>query len=278
MTEIDEASTAQPEVLRLWWQSFVDEQASGDYLRLLQQRLTRRAQSVMPPGRRIEVHVAGMSPPARDWGRVSELRGGVVAVRNAITAADQGYDVFVIGHFQEPCLAEARSAVDIPVIGLGESTLLWASHLGWGFGLISVDTVFEAIHREQVQRLGFAERLIGVRALDATLDEFRQAFADEPGAYSLLKDRCHTAAAALVDEGADVVISAGGLYGTLSLDDTEESLAGVPLVNCVAVGLDWALMTERLYRSTGLRPNRRSTYPRGSGLAQQDLLGIFAEN
>ena len=264
-------------VIRLCWQSFVDEQSSGDYLALLQSRLQVRAQAAVSGGCRIEVTVRGMSPPARDWGRVSELRGGVVAVRNAMQAAQEGYDVFVIGHFQEPCLAEARAAVDIPVVGLGESTMLWAAQLGRRFGLISVDDVFEVIHLEQAERLGRGDRLVGVRALNASLEEFRQAFADEPGAYQLLKERFQAAAAELVDQGADVVISAGGLYGTLSLNDQDVMLDGTPLVNCVAVGVDWAVMTERLQRTTGLRPNRRTAYRLATAQALQDFRQVIAD-
>ena len=271
------ASDRQPRTIRLRWQSFVDEQSSGDYLALLQSRLQARAEAAVAAGCRIEVSVRGMSPPARDWGRVSELRGGVVAVRNAMQAAEEGCDVFVIGHFQEPCLAEARAAVDIPVIGLGESTLLWAAQLGRRFGLISVDDVFEVIHLEQAERLGMVDRLVGVRALNATLTEFQQAFADEPGAYQLLKDRFQFAAAELVTRGADVVISAGGLYGTLSLNDRDAMLDGTPLVNCVAVGLDWAVMTEHLQRSTGLRPSRKAAYRLATDQARLDFRQVLAD-
>lgn len=267
----------QPRLIRLRWQSFVDEQSSGEYLALLQSRLQARAQACVAAGCRIEVSVRGMSPPARDWGRVSELRGGVVAVRNAMQAAADGCDVFVIGHFQEPCLAEARAAVDIPVVGLGEATMLWAAQLGRRFGLISVDDVFEVIHLEQAERLNMGDRLVGVRALNATLEEFRRAFADEPGAYQLLKDRFAQAAAELVDQGADVVISAGGLHGTLSLGDPDVMLDGTPLVNCVAVGLDWAVMTERLQFTTGLRPSRRAAYRLATAQARDDFRQVLAD-
>ncbi|MFM7144810.1 MAG: aspartate/glutamate racemase family protein [Actinomycetales bacterium] len=265
-------------LIRLCWQSFVDEQSSGDYLALLQSRVQARANAAAAAGCRVEVTVRGMSPPARDWGRVSELRGGVVAVRNAMQAAEDGYDLFVIGHFQEPCLAEARAAVDIPVVGLGESTMLWSAHLGRRFGLVSVDDVFEVIHLEQAERLGMTDRLVGVRALNATLDEFRRAFAGEPGAYQVLKDRFQVAAAELVEQGADVVISAGGLFGTLSLDDQDVMLDGTPLVNCVAVGVDWAVMTERLQRSSGLRPNRRGAYRLANEQARQDYRQVLADS
>src|SRR5207249_11419745 len=44
-------------------------------------------------------------------------------IRNAIEAERQGYDAIAITHFQDAGLAEAKSVVDIPVLGLGETTL-----------------------------------------------------------------------------------------------------------------------------------------------------------
>ena len=43
-------------------------------------------------------------------------------IENAIKAEREGYDAFVIGHFQDAGLYEARSAVGIPVVALGEAS------------------------------------------------------------------------------------------------------------------------------------------------------------
>ena len=47
----------EPRLIRLRWQSFVDEQSSGEYLALLQSRLQARAQASVAAGCRIEVSV-----------------------------------------------------------------------------------------------------------------------------------------------------------------------------------------------------------------------------
>lgn len=133
---------------RIWYQSFVDPVEQGPYMRRLQQRLDELA----APGVRYEVH--GISPPDRHLSPLTELRCAVRTVHHALQAEAEGCDAFVIGHFQEPGLLECRAAVDIPVIGLGEATMLQACTLGRSFGLVTINPVFIPWHRDQIIRLG----------------------------------------------------------------------------------------------------------------------------
>lgn len=105
---------------RIWWQSFVHPVEQAPYIDLLQRSLDEAA----APDSRFEVQ--GLSPPDRHFHPLTELRCATQVARNAIAAERDGYDAFVIGHFQEPGLLEARGTLDIPVIGLGEASLLAA--------------------------------------------------------------------------------------------------------------------------------------------------------
>lgn len=253
--------------MRIWWQSFVDANAAGPYLTHLTDYLNRHA------GPDVHVDLVGMTPPARGWSRLSELRGAVGAVRAALDAQDQGYDAFVLGHFQEPGLYEARSTVDIPVIGLGEAVLLWSSHLGRRLGLISVDSVFETIHYEQLDARGLGSRLVGVRALDATFAEFEQAF--DPEGYGVLRSRFESVASELVAAGADVLIPAGGLFGMASAHEVGFQVDGVPVVPSVLIALEWAQMTVNIFQRTGVRPSQRSSFRSAPPEAVEDFRALF---
>ena len=100
--------------MRIFWQSFVDETASAPYM----EKLARDLNAIASPGTTVEVF--GITPPDRAFSRLSELRCAILAIDNAIAAAESGYDAVVMGHFQDPSLYEMKSAVDIPVIGAGE--------------------------------------------------------------------------------------------------------------------------------------------------------------
>ena len=120
---------------RLWYQSFVHPTAQAPYIERLQALLD----AVAGPGHRFEVH--GLDPPDHLFHPLTEFRCAAQTIRNALEAERAGYDAFVIGHFQEPGLLEIRGAVDIPVVGLGEATLLAALSMGYRLGLVTIDPV-----------------------------------------------------------------------------------------------------------------------------------------
>jgi len=236
------------------WQSFVDAEVNAPYLDRLQQYLT----SIAGPSVRVEV--AGMTPPARSFGRLSELRCAVAAVDQALQAEADGVDAFVFGHFQEPGLYEARSACRIPIGGIGESSLLWASHIGRRIGLVSIDPVFEVIHLEQAQRYGLESRIAGVRALGATVADFAEAFAGNRDAYEELVAAFTKEARILVDQGADVIVPAGGLFALLVAHEQAMTVGSAPVVNCIAIALAWIEISVRMKQANGLHSSRGPSF------------------
>jgi allantoin racemase len=156
--------------MRIYWQSFVDGGQNAAYLERLAEYLNGIADSDT------QVVVRGMSPPDRDFGRLTEFRCSILAVDNAIAAEAEGFDGYVFGHFQDPGLYEARSAVRIPVVGAGEATLHIAAQYGRRIGLVSIDSVFEVFHLEQAERYGLASRVTQVvGAIAAGFCRARQA-------------------------------------------------------------------------------------------------------
>lgn len=255
--------------MRIRWQSFVDASVGEPYLDALQQYLERSAS----PGTTFEV--CGISPPDRGFSRLSELRCSVIAVANAIRAQEEGFDAVVFGHFQEPGLYEARSACEIPVVGMGEASLLWASHIGTHIGLISIASVFAVMHEEQASRYGVRERLHGVRALGVGVEEFAAAFAGDTGARAALRDAFAVEATALVESGANVIVVAGGLYGLLLAEERAPSIAGVPVVSCTPVTVAWAEMAVRLHRMTGVVASQSPAFQLAPQLARDDFRAFF---
>ena len=107
---------------RVWYQSFVHPVQQAPYIERLQALLNE----VAGPDARFEVH--GLDPPDHSFHPLTEFRCASQVIGNALQAEKEGYDAFVLGHFQEPGLLEIRSSVDIPVVALGEANLL-AAHL-----------------------------------------------------------------------------------------------------------------------------------------------------
>src|SRR5262245_57336547 len=172
-TDVEGRSGKAEKPARICYQSFVDPEQQRPYMQLLQENLNAYA----APQVRFEVH--GVSPPDRFLSPLTEFRCAEQAIRGGIRAQEEGYDAFVVGHFQEPGLVECRAALDIPVIGLGEATMLHACQLGTTFGLVTINPIFLAWHRDQINRLGLQQRAVGVRSLDTQVASYMRAFEDE---------------------------------------------------------------------------------------------------
>ena len=241
---------------RLLYQSFVDPEQNAPYL----ERLGAYLNEIARDG--VTVEVRGLSPPDRWFGRLTELRCAALAVDNALTAAEEGFDGFVLGHFQDSGLYEARSAAGIPVVGLGESSLHWAAQLGRLMALVSIDPVFTAWHWEQAERYGLRDRVLAVVGLGASVEDFAPAFAGDGEAYARLVDSFRRLVEPLVEQGAEVIVPAGGLFGLLTAREHGFRVGHAPVLNCVAVALKCAEVAVDLRALGGLEPSTGPSFAR----------------
>ena len=258
--------------MRIFWQSFVDASAKAPYMAGLSEYLNQ----IAAPG--TTVHVEGISPPDREFGRLAELRCAVQAIDNGIEAEERGFDAYVMGHFQDPGLYELRSALDIPVIGAGESTLLAASQLGRRLGLVTLDPVFEIMHYEQAERYGLGDRVIHVTGLGCKPEDFTGAFAGDQAAHARMIGGFKACALPLVERGADVVIPAGVLPGLLIGREHGLKIGHAPVVNCAAIALKSAEMWVQLRELNGVEPSRGPSFRRASAVARSDFRALLARN
>jgi Asp/Glu/hydantoin racemase len=213
---------------RLWYQSFVHPTEQAPYIERLQGLLD----AIAAPGIKFEVH--GLDPPDHLFHPLTEFRCAAQAIRNALEAERTGYDAFVIGHFQEPGLLEIRGAVDIPVIGLGEATMLAALSMGYKLGLVTIDPIFIEWHERQVRAQGLAGRVAGVRAIRVDLAGFMRAFTDE-ASYAEVRASFVEEVRPLVADGAEVIIPAGGLPMLLFARERPFVIDGALVLNGIAV-------------------------------------------
>jgi allantoin racemase len=250
---------------RLWYQSFVHPVEQRPYIERLQALLDAAA----GPGIRFEVH--GLDPPDHLFHPLTEFRCAAQTIRNALEAEREGYDAFVIGHFQEPGLLEIRGSVDIPVIGLGEATLLAALSMGRQLGLVTIDPVFIDWHERQVKAHGLDQRVTGVRAIHVDLPGFMRAFTDE-ASYARVRADFVEQVRPLVAAGAEVIIPAGGLPMLLFARERPFIIDGALVLNGIAVVAKAAEMALALRRLTGSVVSRRGTYAKASAACVEEYL------
>ncbi len=253
--------------IRILYQSFTDPAVHQPYL----ERLEAYLAEIAAPG--VTYEVRGISPADTQLGRLSELRCGVQSVEGIVAAEAEGFDAVLVGHFQDACLYEARTAVDIPVIGHGEASMLQACMLGGRIGLVTLDPVYLPWHREQIARYGLASRVVDVRAFRLTPDQAVAAYDDE-SAYRSIKDTFVSLAGTMVQEsGVDVVMSAGGLFALLSADDHVE-VPGALVANPTVLAVHQAEASVAIARAMGTPVSRGGTFARATQQAVDELLAL----
>jgi allantoin racemase len=215
--------------MRIRWQSFVEPNRHRQYFELLDAQL----QTCFADDTTHEI--VGMDPPDTMLHRLSETRCGMRAVANAVAAEADGCDAFLVGHFQDAGMHEARSAVDIPVLGLGETSMLHACTLGQRIGLVTISPAFIAWHQDQITRYGLRERVIGVTAMTGlAVDDYVRACEDED-AFSRVYEQFERVAEPLLAAGAEVLIPAGGLPAMVLSRRPGLEVDGAVVLNPVAV-------------------------------------------
>ena len=251
--------------LRIWYQSFVHPVEQAAYMTRLQALLD----AVASPGVRFEVH--GLDPPDRYFHPLTELRCATQVIRLALEAERAGYDAFVIGHFQEPGLLEIRGAVEIPVIGLGEATLLAGLTMGRKIGLVTIDPSFIDWHERQVRAHALDARIAGIHALHMSLPRFMKAFSEE-AAYAEVRAEFIEQVRPLVAAGAEVIVPAGGMPMLLFSREAPFLIDGAPVLNGIVVTAKATEMALELKRLTGTVVSRRGAYAKASPEALQEFM------
>src|SRR5437773_4172844 len=189
---------------KIWFQGATDRVHMAPYISKVEAHL----KSILEPDFSATFHTT--TPPATTTHAITEFRIARNLIRNAVEAERQGYAAMAITHFQDAGLAEVKSVVDIPVLGLGETTLFHALTLGRKLGLVTINPVFIPWHEDQVIRYGIQSRVVGVRAVQATIADFIDSFASD-AAKARLAPKWEKECRILLDAGADVIVPAGRL-------------------------------------------------------------------
>jgi allantoin racemase len=250
------------EKFKIWFQGATDKVHMAPYIAKVEAHL----KSILEPGFEPTFHTT--TPPATTTHAITEFRIARNLIRNAVEAEKQGYAAMAITHFQDAGLAEVKSVVDIPVLGLGETTLFHACTLGRKLGLVTINPVFIPWHEDQVIRYGLRQRVVGVRAVNASVKDFIDAFASQE-AFERLKPLWERECRILLDAGADVIVPAGGLPMML-FGGTEMDRA--PIINGVTLIAKSAEMAIKLRRLGLWKVSRRSNFVKPPDKALKEFL------
>jgi Asp/Glu/hydantoin racemase len=239
--------------MRIWYQSYVDYENG----KLYWDRLRRHLAEICDPGTVVDVH--GITPHDSYAHSIVEFRCAREVICNAITAQEKGYDAFIIGHFQDAGLYEARSVVDIPVLALGEASMLYACTLGQHIGVVTINRRYIPWFGHQIRKYGLDSRVNGVHAMTFEPGQILRAYDDAELAEEVVRLFAEQAGP-LVAQGVDVILPGGGIPMLLFSSIRGHNVAGAPVINGIPIVVKLAETAVKLRRLTGLEVSRVSDY------------------
>src|SRR6516164_6781981 len=238
---------------RIWYQSYVDKPNGKVYW----DRLRRHLATLVDPGTTVEVK--GITPHDNYAHPIVEFRCAREVICNAVRAEREGYDAFIIGHFQDAGLYEARSVVDIPVVALGEASMLYGCQLGQRSGIVTINTRYIPWFHHQIGKYGLERRVTGVHAMTFEPGQILKAYESEALAAEV-RELFAEQARPLVKAGVDVLIPGGGIPMLLFSRIRDHAVDGAPVINGIPIVVKMAETAVKLRRLAGLGVSRVSDY------------------
>lgn len=189
-----------------------------------------------------------------------------------VEAEKTGYDAFIIGTAPDAGLRDAKTLVDIPVVGYSEASMHIACMLGSRFSYVGfVD--MQKRHEDNAKIYGLGERIgpwghvpvsakVVQDALEGRPDEFLKAFFDT--------------ARKVIAGGTDVIIPNEGLTNEICYHQGIHSVDGVPIIDSNGLVFKMAELLADLRRTSGMMTSRKGYYfARPPGEMVDRLLGLF---
>lgn len=202
----------------------------------------------------LHFHKAGYKDPIYTW---TASYNAIEGVKSAYAAWKKGYDAYVLTCITDPGLREARSIVDIPVVGILESAALIACCLGTKFSILPLHAPSVPRIAAQVKNYGLADRLASVRCARLSATEAAALYAEPEKLMGMFRE---LAVKAIGEDGAEVIIPGCGIVSSMFTSQKVFEIENVPLVDGVTAAIKMAEVLVDLKKTYGIGVCRTSIY------------------
>ena len=177
-------------------------------------------------------------------------------VRAALMAESAGYDAMFIGTIPDVGLLEARTLVDIPVVGYGQASFHMASMLGDRIGVVNFLGPLADELRQNAERYGLGGKLGPIVQTEIGFNDILGGFENpEPVIEAFEK-----AAQKAISEGADVIVPGEGPMNVFLATHGVSRIGDVPIVDSFASGIKMCEALVDLKENSGVYMTRRGYY------------------
>jgi allantoin racemase len=179
------------------------------------------------PGTEISVTLLERGPASIE-SRYDEMVAVPDIVRRVVEAEKDGIDAVIVDCMADPGVVAAREMVSIPVIGPAETAMHVASMLAHRFSVVTVlDRAIPMFH-EHGNRMGVAERLASVRAVNIPVLELDDT-------ERVVEALVEQSTLAVREDGAHLIVFGCtgmiGLAGEVEKGLARQGIADVPVID-----------------------------------------------
>jgi allantoin racemase len=261
--------------MRLFYQTLGMSRGSksGGYGQLLQRLITDGA----APGTQIDIF--GLSPhrAVADQYRYLEFQDTAEILENGLRAEREGYDAFLIGNIFQPGLHELRELLNIPVLGLAESSVQMACLMGPSFSLINVNPKFNRRIVDGIRLQGLESRMVSVEMMTVERPGVFDLAQTDPDVVAQIVTQFVDTAHRALDKGAEVLIPAGGSLMAVLIKAGLAQVDGAPVLNGITALIKTAEMAVQMRRLTGMFTSKRLTYAPPTGKLLEDVRKSYGD-
>lgn len=231
---------------------------------LFTRALEEQARRYARPDTEVEVLRVAWGPASIEGHFDEEL--AAVAMLDLLARRRGDFDGFAIACYGDPGLYAARELSPVPVVGIGEASLLLACLVAHRFSVVTILPRFRPAILDMVRRYGLELRCASVRSTPIAV----LAADDDPAATE--RRIVEESRRAVDEDGAEAICL--GCGGFSLLDKRVEAAVGVPVID----GVSAAVQLLEALGAYGLRTSRAAAFkaPEPKEITiTADILGVF---
>ena len=168
-------------------------------------------------------------------------------------------------------MQEARELVNIPVLGLGETSMLTACMFGHKFSGVAFHPKQSQYYDRRAFEYGLSSRHIPFGDLGIDFTEVQSGFAN-PGQMT---DKFIAEARRLAAQGAEVILAACATVNSIIRREKIYEVDGALILDCNAVLLKSTEGIAELSKTAGLRASQRLMYHRPPRESLENWMRIY---
>lgn len=244
--------------MRLWHQSFTQLDRLPGYKQALDEHLRR----VAAPGTEIVLHGMDEGTYNTEYPGI-DIRYSYVQymhtlqiLEHVIQAEREGYDGFLLNTMPDPGLQEARTLVDIPVVGYGFSAMHTAAYLGQRFGVVCFIEPLIPLYAANAHNYKLERSAGPVRPLGLSFHDVVAGYSDPaPVAAAFIE-----AVRGMAGDGVDVVIPGEAPLALLLQRAGIHRVDEIVVIDTLATTVKMAETLVSLRRTSGMRVTRQGYF------------------